>query len=161
MTPAFNYYGFINERGGDKNYGYTQIFRNGALEATIAGIVQERESRRYIPGLRIEKYIFEHFSEYVIGIRDIDVPPPLIVMFTLEDVQGVDYFVIYNPIGHYETALPEPILTLPECIIDEYGTQTDNERAVRPAFDALWNAIGYSKSQFFDENGHWVGPQKR
>lgn len=42
MTPRFNFHGFINERGGDQNHGYTQIFRNGALEATKAGIVLDR-----------------------------------------------------------------------------------------------------------------------
>ena len=123
--------------------------------------MSEREERRYIAGPVLEKDIFERFSKYVIGLRDIGVPPPLIVMFTLEGVQGVDYIVIYDPIRHYETALPEPILALPVCIIDEYGTLTDHERAVRPAFDALWNAIGYSRSQFFDEKCLWVGEQKR
>lgn len=160
-TPKFNYYGFINERGGDENYGYTQIFRNGALEATKADIVREREDRRFIPGLSFEKYIFQRFSQYIIGLRDIGVPPPLIIMFTLENVQGVDYVVNSDPWGEYDPPLPEPILTLPECIIEEYGSEIDHQRAVRPAFDALWNAIGYSRSQFFNESGLWVGKQKR
>jgi hypothetical protein len=47
MTPRFNFHGFVNERGGDQNHGYTQIFRNGSLEATKAGIVRKREDRLF------------------------------------------------------------------------------------------------------------------
>ena len=39
MTPRFNFEGVVNERGGDQNFGYTQVFRNGALEATKAKII--------------------------------------------------------------------------------------------------------------------------
>ena len=161
MTPRFNYYGFINERGGDENHGYTQIFRNGSLEATKAGIVREREGRLVIPGLGLEKQVFERFSSYIVGLRDVGVPPPLIIMFTLEGVQGANYAVRSNPWGDCEPPLPEPVLKLPECILEEYGADLEHHQALRPAFDALWNAIGYSHSQFFDENGLWVGEQSR
>ena len=59
--------------------------------------------------------------------------------------------------GFYDPPLPENIMRLPACFLEDYGTETDHHRAVRPAFNALWNAIGYSKSQFFDEDGHWRG----
>lgn len=161
MSPRFNYYGFINERGGDKNYGYTQVFRNGALEATQAGIVQEHEGRRIIPGLIFEEEIFRRFEVYIMGFRDIGVPPPLIIMFSLEGVQGAHYVVSSNWMARHEHSLPESVLTLPECVLEDYGTDIDYHRAVRPAFDALWNTIGYSHSQFFNENGLWVGKQSR
>jgi len=160
MTPRFNYYGFINERGGDENYGYTQIFRNGALEAIKADIVREHEDRRFIPGLALESQIFKRFTLYVNGLRDVGVPPPLIIMFTLEDVQGADYWV-NSDLWVVHDPLPEPVLTLPECVIENYGAEIDYHRAVRPAFDALWNAIGHSRSQYFNENGLWVGKQRR
>lgn len=161
MTPRFNYFGFINERGGEENHGYTQVFRNGSLEATMAGIVREDEKRRWIPGLAIERYLFEVLSPYVIGLRDIGVPPPLILMFTLEGVQGVPYIVQNNQWGDYGPPLPEDLLPLPECILEDYGTEVDHHMAVRPAFDALWNAIGFARSRFFNEEGRWVGDARR
>ena len=39
MTPRFNFEGVINYRGGEKCFGYTQIFRNGIIEATKAGFL--------------------------------------------------------------------------------------------------------------------------
>jgi hypothetical protein len=161
MTSRFNYFGFINERGGQENHGYTQVFRNGSLEATMAGIVREYEERRRIPGLAIERYVFEVLSPYVIGLRDIGVPPPLILMITLEGVRGVTYAVRQNAWNDYEPPLPEDLLTLPECILEDYGTEVDHHRAVRPAFDALWNAIGFARSQFFNEEGRWICDGRR
>lgn len=158
MTPRFNYFGFINERGGEQNNGYTQIFRNGSLEATMAGLVRDdREGRHFIPGLALERYFFEVLSPYIIGLRDIGVPPPLILMLTLEGVQGARYAVMDNRWGDEEVPLPADVLTLPECTLEDYGTEVDHHRAVRPAFDALWNAIGYARSQFFNQVGRWVG----
>ena len=53
-TAGFNFDGFINYRGD--NRGYTQIFRNGALEAVEEGIIEsEGEERRWIAGLIFEK----------------------------------------------------------------------------------------------------------
>ena len=161
MTPRFNFHGFLNERGGDQNHGYTQIFRNGSLEATKAGIVRKREGRVFIPGLALERDIFQRLSPYIDGLRDIGVPPPLIIMFTLEGVKGAVYAVIENLWDEYEPPLPDDVLFLPECVLEDYGTALEYHKAVRPAFDALWNAIGYSKSNFFDENGSWVGNRRR
>ena len=161
MTPRFNLHGFVNERGGDQNEGYTQIFRHGALEATISGIVRKRDGHLSIPGLALERYIFERLSLYVDGLRDIGVPPPLLIMFTLEGIKGANYAVMENHWGGYEPPLPDDFIFLPECVLEDYGTALEYHKAVRPAFDTLWNAIGYSKSQYFDENGFWVGKQKR
>lgn len=79
-------------------------------------------------------------------------------MITLEGMQDAIYAVPNDndPRGNYQP-LPEDLLTLPECVLEDYGTEVDHHRAVRPAFDALWNAIGYSRSQFFNEEGLWVG----
>lgn len=157
MTPRFNYHGFVNERGGDENHGYTQIFRSGPLEATKARIVRERDGRIFIPGLALERYFFEVFSPYLNGLRDLGVPPPLVIMVTLEGVGGVNYVVKRNLWGDDEPPLPQDTLLLPECVLEDYGTDAEHHMAVKPAFDALWNAIGYSQSQFFREDGLWIG----
>ena len=85
----------------------------------------------------------------------------MIIMLTLEGIKGAEYAVMENVWGEYEPPLSDEVLFLPECILEDYGTVLEYHKAVRPAFDALWNAIGYSKSQFFDEKGSWVGKQRR
>jgi hypothetical protein len=158
ITSRFNFHGFINERGGNMNRGYTQIFRNGALEATKADIVRDIDGNLIISRPKLEKDVFEWLSQYIDGLRDIRVPPPLIIMFTLEGVKGAYY--TESRLVENELPLPDDVLFLPECILEDYGTVLEYHKAVRPAFDALWNAIGYSKAQFFNVDGLWVGPQR-
>jgi hypothetical protein len=159
-NPRFNFYGFIIERGGDLNYGYTQVFRNGALEATMADIMYNENSLT-IPGLSLERYAFERLSNYIDGLKDIGVPPPLIIMFTLEGMKGAYYTVMSSPFNHQKIPLPDDVMWLPECVLEDYGSNLDYHKCVHPAFNALWNAIGHSKSKFFDENGLWVGDSRR
>ena len=162
MNFRFNFEGYITERGGDLNHGYTQIFRNGALEATMGNLIRERNGLQIIPALGLEQYFFEVFEGYVNGLRDLGVAAPLVVMVTLEGVQGAAYAVIQSNIfGDPLPKLDRPTLMLPECIINEYGSCLSYHQAIRPAFDTLWNAIGYRASKFFDDSGLWIGNQRR
>lgn len=159
MSPRYNLDGVINERGGETNHGYTQIFRNGIVEATEANLVHEHKGRNGIAGLRLEHQIFDSLPRYIDGLKTLDVDPPLILMFTLEGVKGAFYHV-YNDMFFDELEpFDRDVVRLPACLIEEYSVNVaDYHRAVRPAFDALWNAVGFSKSRFFNETtGLWNG----
>lgn len=161
MTPRFNVNGFVNDRGGDQNHGYTQVFRNGAVEATKAGIVREYRGRKIIAGRPLESQIFEVLPGYMDGLREIGVPAPLVTLLTLEGVMGVAYAVADDPWPDPEPPLDEQIVYLPECYIEDYGSVHDYQRALRPAIDALWNASGYSEAQTYNAAGEWVGRRNR
>ncbi len=158
QTPGYNFHGFICH-SGDENRGYTQVFRNGCLEATLADIVNHENEQLVIAGTSLEKKIFENLSPFIEGLRDVDIPPPLTIMFTLEGVRGVTYAIRRNIEESNRTPLPQELMYLPECFLGEYGTAEDHHRSVRPAFNALWNAIGYPSSQYFSKEGVWCGPQ--
>ena len=157
MSPRFNLHGFINERGGDKNHGYTQIFRNGIVEATKAAIVLDVQGRRLIAGIRFEQHLFEVLPGYLDGLRDLGILPPLVVLITLQGVAGAAYAVKTTPLDP-ESPIDQDTLRLPDCYIQDFGSADDYQRALRPAIDALWNSAGYSEAQTFDANGRWVGP---
>jgi len=159
-SPRFNFEGMINERGGDANHGYTQIFRNGAIEATKANIVRTTDRGFGIPGLGLEQQFFERYAPYIEGLKAIGVEPPLYVMVTLEGVSGAHYYVRNDMFADELVAFDRDVLFLPECMIPEYGSPETYHAAVRPAFDALWNAVGFPKSEFFDATGRWVGPRR-
>ena len=78
-------------------------------------------------------------------------------MFTLEGVRGATYEVHRNVLGSYGRPLSKELIHLPECFLEDYGTTADHHRALQPAFNALWNAAGYVRDQFFDEEGVWRG----
>ena len=157
-TSTFNLDGFIDHRGDDR--GYTQVFRNGALEAIVAGIADpDYDGKRWIAGEELEREIFNLLSPYINGLRTLGVPPPLILMATFDSVEDAEYRVGLSTYRR-DPRLPRDQLRLPECLLEEYGSEVDHHSAVRPAFDALWNAIGYVRSQWFNQDGFWVGPRE-
>ncbi len=159
MSPRFNLDGFINERGGDANHGYTQVYRNGIIEAAKADIARELQSGQSIPGGAMESQVFEVLPGYINTLRDLGVPPPLIVLFSLDGVAGVSYVVRQNTWGEPLLNIERDTVLLPACYVDQYGSDIDYQRAVRPAFDALWNTAGYVNAQSFNQDGRWIGNQ--
>jgi hypothetical protein len=157
MSPRFNFEGVINERGGEKNHGYTQIFRSGALEATKASILRSSDRGVGIPGLGLEQTFFERYDPYLSGLRALGVEPPLVLMLSLEGVRGARYFVSNNFLEDDPVAIDRDVLQLPECVLTEYGPPAITHAAIRPAFDALWNAAGYPEAGFFSAAGVWRG----
>jgi len=160
-SPRFNFDGVINERGDELNHGYTQIFRNGAIEATKANIVREHQGRRGVAGLSLEQYFFERYASYIAGLKALGIEPPITVMITLEGIAGAYYHVYNDAFADELVPFDRDVLYLPDCLIGAYGPNESYHVAIRPAFDALWNAVGFSASQFFDDSGLWVGPRRR
>ena len=80
-------------------------------------------------------------------------------MLTLEGVAGASYVVTRN-VRNREPRLPETVLSLPECVLEDYGTEANYHAAVRPIFDALWNAAGYARAQSFNAEGLWEDPRE-
>lgn len=159
-NPKFNFHGYISERGGENNHGYTQLYRNGCVEATKTKLVRSHNGVGIIPALPLEEDIFNRLAGFVNGLKTLGVPPPLIVLVTLEGVSGAEYGISDNPWGDERSKLNENLIFLPECIIEDYGDVVEYHKALRPAIDALWNSAGFSKSQSFDETGLWVGNKK-
>jgi hypothetical protein len=154
--PRFNLRGFIYERGGIRNLGYTQVFRNGVVEATNAGIVNRSDNSVKIAGLKLEGHLIESIPSYVGALQSLGVPAPLVILLTIEGAKGATYTVRSN---HFDDEpgppLDNDLVRLPDCYVNDYGTHDDYCRALRPAFDCLWNSSGYPKALSFDESGRW------
>jgi len=156
LTPSFNFDGFANVHHGNdgKCWSYTQVFRTGAIEAVMVGSLTEHEGKRVIPALTIGKNVFEVLPNYLKALQQLDLPPPIVFMLTLQGVRGARLGVHTFRLDESQP-IDRAVLELPEIIIDRYGTFAEYQRAIRPAFDALWNAGGFSRSKHFDENGLW------
>ena len=160
-NSRYNLEGVIVYRGDEKCSGYTQIFRNGIIEATEAGIVNSRDSRKLIVSLKFAKDIFGVLPGYLDGLKALDVPSPLAIMISLQEVHGAILGVrddfSYDALDFLNKSFNKSELLLPEIIIEDYGTEQDYQRAMRPAFDALWNAAGYASSHCFSDDDLWKG----
>ncbi len=157
FTPRFNFDGFCNFRAGQSCHGYTQIFRNGILEASYVGIAREREGKLCLIGSDFGRKIFDVLPDYVGGLGALGVPMPFVVMLTLTEIRGSFLISQANPWFEELQQIQRDDLPLPEIVINDFGTPEDYQRAMRPALDVLRNAAGYSGCNFFNEEGHWIG----
>ena len=44
---------------------------------------------------------------------------------------------------------------LPRVVIEDYGSFEEYRQALKPVFDALWNAGGYEGSESYGPDGQW------
>lgn len=161
LTPRINFDGFSTlYHGADgKCWSYTQVFRNSAIEAVKVRVVSDLQAGQlWIPTADFDRWILERLPEYLSALRQLDVPPPIIIMITLQGVRGARLGVVPQPLDD-PPKLDRDVLELPEVIIERYGTDKDYHRAVRPAFDALWNTGGFFKSPYFNAAGEWTPPR--
>jgi hypothetical protein len=159
VTSRYNFDGVINEKGGEPNAGYTQLFRTGAVEATQANLAWPEDGHSNIAGLKFESELVAAIASYLQGMKILGTEPPITIFITLDGVAGAYYHVLSNQFPRSMTPFDREIIHLPNCVVSEYGEDDIYHAAIRPAFDALWNAVGFAKDQFFNESSRWVGPK--
>jgi hypothetical protein len=89
------------------------------------------------------KSIFVDYKKDMYGRSDADVKEFLKDASSVDDLPKID----------------RDVLELPEIVVEQYGAPDSYQPALRPAFDALWNTGGYSRSRHFDANGKWKLPR--
>ncbi len=91
FSPQINFDGFsILSHGSDgKCWSYTQLFRNGAIEAVKVRVVSDlQQGSLFIPSLDFDRWIFECLPKYLSAQQLLDVPPPIVLMISLQGVRG-------------------------------------------------------------------------
>ena len=109
-------------------------FRPWAIEATILGRLQEYLNLYAAKGVEM----------------------PIVAMVSALSTKGASIPRSYSGRGFGASHVIErDTLILPDVLLRDYAD--DLPRLMRPAFDALWQAGGASKSHCYDENGNWDG----
>lgn len=131
---------------------YTQLFRNGAVEAVTTSHL-DAETHRLFPNY--EERLIGALRQYLKLGEVLGVVPPVALMVSLAGVRG--YRMGLPP--QYSQAMfggiDRDIVVGSEVLIDSMGT--DPIQALRPCFDAIWNACGYPRSANYNADGQWKG----
>ncbi len=129
------------------NAEYVQIFRNGCIEAVNASIAAESSTQRVIPGVPFERGFLQVAKRGLSIQQKLGIELPVFVMASLLGVGG--YTI--NPNAGTVQAVGEPIdradLLVTESIVDTF--ELDHHQVMRPIFDAIWNAVGFDESPFY------------
>jgi len=140
---------------------YLQVFRNGCVEAVEANSMGDIQNDQLIPSVLYERMIIESLPRFFEIQKAIGVEPPLYVMLSLLGVNG--YSMGVNPrMSRARQGYPidRDNLILPELKVDAFGL--DPAEAMKPTFDSVWNAAGYSRSLNYSAEGVWgTGPNSQ
>jgi hypothetical protein len=146
--------GVISYSVGDAAISYTQLYRNGTIEAVVGSLLaHEYEGKQVIPSIAYEKTVFDYLPFCFQLLKDIGCNPPVVIAISLTDTRGLRMAVdamgrnIGSPIRNNQ-------LLLPEITLEDFSTPPG--QVLKPMFDLVWNASGYPESRNFDSDGNWI-----
>lgn len=145
-NPGYNLDGFANTRGGQHCHGYTQVFRDGTVEAVKCGFLGRYNENTYVQGYTVEELLRDYLPLYLEGLRALDVAPPFLVSVAIQGVRNA--IVVFDTRGGmFETPLPLLVddLLLPFSVISDFAAKDAYLPLLKPTLDALWNAGGRSE----------------
>ena len=159
-STRINVDGYVTYRGGEVCHGYTQIFRDGSLEATSASVFSNHDEKRFFASLSLPSMIISSLSSYMSAMKAIDASPPIMLQisfFGMNDVNiGINrFYTLDNP-----TAYKREELHLPPTIISDFRDDNTYDRVVSEQMDFLWNVFGFERCTYFDHDGKWIGEQR-
>jgi hypothetical protein len=138
-------------------HSYVQVFRNGAIEGAVAGLLTGKEENILELNGVFESELLTSLPGYLSAQKALGVDPPILLGLSLLDLRGHS-IVVFNLQYHF-TEEPYPIrsdsIIWPEALIETYECSV--AEVMKPIFDALWNAAGHQGSVFYDEGGNRGG----
>lgn len=142
---------------------YTQLYRSGVIESADTTMLNPRRGfpseadNRWIPSRKLEIELIQSVRRFT-GLQDkLGIAPPTVIMVSLLNVERF-VLAVDQKLGYTTDMLDRPHVFLPSLVINNYTDPI--EAALRPLFDALWNASGWDRCYDYDETGVFV-PGKR
>ena len=159
LNGRYNLDGLFTYSNADdgKHSAYTQLYRNGIIEAVDAQMLAPRERNgiilKYIAYVVFEEKLIQATTRYLNLMSELAIEPPIFIFLSLLNVK--DYTIPGDIYNRFSTGpIDRDLLLLPAEIIESYGVETAN--ILKPLFDLVWNACGEPRSLNFDENGNWI-----
>jgi len=151
----FNLEGIVTFSGArnQPNRGYTQLYRNGSIEAVE--VLAWDGDKKYIPSVAYEESAIRLVSSAFNIYRKYEIEAPIIICLSFVDI--FDFrLAVSRGMNSQEVASTCAEILIPEIrIID---LEQPVHQSLRPLFDMVWNAFGYTHSFNYDQNGEWVRP---
>jgi hypothetical protein len=146
----------FNAAHRDYTRSYTQINRNGAIEAVEGSVlVHEHEGLRLIPHRAYEQTMLDYLPICLRALRTLGCNVPIFIALTLTNVRGLQMAVPSERMGYYAShPIDRDTLALPETEVQDFNMPPAT--ILKPLVDLVWNACGYEASRNFDQSGNWI-----
>lgn len=160
FSQRFNIDGMITSpqalRERRRNKAYCQVFRSGRVEAVSAEFVNVHDNHRAVASIWYEETVMASIGSYLKGLKDLGVPLPIVALVAIAGAKDAWFAVHQSLMGRENSTIDRDLLLLPDVLIENYTP--DIPTLLRPVFDAVWNAAGWERSFYYDENGKWKPP---
>ncbi len=154
-NDRYNLDGFLSYSWNEekRSHSYIQLYRNGIIEA-VEGLLLEPQETLFIPSITYEKELIISLTNYLSLLKTLDVELPIFIFLTLIGVKGYTMSAGRRFLFDEGHKIDRDILLLPETTIENYDVNA--ERVLRPLFDSIWNACGFPRDLYYNENGEWA-----
>jgi hypothetical protein len=152
-----NFDGKICVARGEPSSAYTQVYRNGVIEAVRVGVLSTSEKPGLIPSLSYEEAVVGYIPHCFQILKRLGCSPPVLVGISLIGVRGLR-LAVDSLSMEGSTAIDRDVLMLPEIVVEDFSAPPGP--TLKPTLDLVWNACGHTSSPYFDTAGNWL-PRKR
>lgn len=157
FSGRFNLDGYCVYRGGSVCHGYTQIFRDGCIEAVSASMMHMNNGVRVLRAEALPERLLRSLPSYLAALKEIGASPPILVQISMFRTEGLNlpvdsWRVVENP-----PPFDRGKLHLPASVLSDYGDVSDYQRLIAEQMHFLWNAFDFDRCYYFDEDDSWIG----
>lgn len=140
---------------GGFTHGYSQLFRNGFLEATKTYPRRGTEERVNFPSSRYEEDVVALLRTFRAELLHHEVEASCTVMLSLIRADEMRLGVGNNWfLDDHQTLFDRATIVIPDVLA---AADVEPATALKPAFDMVWQAAGFTHSGNYDASGAWVG----
>jgi hypothetical protein len=146
--------GFVtfSAHAGGPSGGYTQVFRNGCIEALDVVLPRSEEVPRSVLPATYESNLVRVLPHYLTMLNQLGVAPPILVFLSMFGTKGCAMNV-QDPMLRGPKVIDRDALLLPETMLADCNEKP--EVFMKPIFDAVWQSAGYARSWNYDDQGNW------
>lgn len=156
-----NFDGLLNydasERSNKSIASYTQLFRNGTIEYCdnnhLQPSMRDNKEQRVIYGQRFENHVVESVKSSLRFFERSGIASGVMVLVSLT---GVMRYIVHTGSMFLDEISPidRDEILFDGCVVEQ--SEQNLFQVLKPTFDLLWNASGFPKSPFYDENGERI-----
>jgi hypothetical protein len=153
----FNVDGLLNYDGHEGVWAYSQLFRDGRLEAAMPGVAfpMDRQQQDGVHCLRdsiCEQAVFNTVAGYIRFCKALGLAAPVQMFSALVGCEGVRIFTDMTFRDVSEHGIDRSPVFLPDM---EITLDAEPLKLLRPWCDTVWQACGMERSFNFDQQGNW------
>lgn len=144
-----------NETPQGETHGYSQFFRNGFFESTFVLTRRMEDGRVLLASRSYEEHLIALLGNFRGELDRLDINGECAVMLSLLRADEVKLGVQsdWGFDDPHQTLFDRKILVLPDIVA---RSEVSPEKAMKPAFDLMWQAAGFVGSRNYNNVGEWV-----